>query len=472
VQCIFNDEKPVAYILLSDPEDIQSFATQGDSNQLAAECRILVGNDLRGQVVVDTEKFNMYLECHGGCDPFDRIWTYVRRGEEEPLQEFPFLLTVGRLRHLVDSGKITLGPAVSDLLRNEAGKWLTAHESRKPSAEAISLAQRFGPVFSLARSISENKDIPAIDQKMKVKVHLLEADDDAGTNQVWHEYTCEVVLSDSLIAQAREAARRFAETPHPLGWVTTWRNVSLFVGDSPEDEKGFRTDKADMEELCLNLQQMYDSLPESPAGAGILQYFVGWDAHIPESKPNTFYHGLCHGLRVSHDVSQLFMRIHRNSREAFLLEQLFEYLAAKAAEAFFDEQITLSAASPFENARPLPGHIAKAIVPPFQLQSQDIEILAGQVDQELIAKVGPLYAKGSKRSGDPPRASVLESGRSAAFYEGVIHAMALSERIMAIYEGNILPMKVSGSLELEAGSHRVCCMAARHWVQAMYGAVN
>jgi hypothetical protein len=40
----------------------------------------------------------------------------------------------------------------------------------------------FRPRFSLARSIFEDKDIPAVGQKWDVKVHLLEANDDAGTN--------------------------------------------------------------------------------------------------------------------------------------------------------------------------------------------------------------------------------------------------------------------------------------------------
>lgn len=50
--------------------------------------------------------------------------------------------------------------------------------------------------------------------------------------------------------------------------------------------------------------------------------------------------------------------------------------------------------------------------------------------------------------------------------------MALSEHIMAIYKRNILPIALSDVLELEEGSHRVCCIAAKHWVQAVHGAVN
>ena len=132
---MFNDETSVASILLSDPEDIPAFASPRSSNRPASERRILVGDDLRAQVVVDTEKLNTYLDDHVESDPypFDRIWRYVRSGEEEALREFPFLLTAGRLRHLVSSGKITLEPAVSDLPRLEPGKWLTAQKSRKPS---------------------------------------------------------------------------------------------------------------------------------------------------------------------------------------------------------------------------------------------------------------------------------------------------------------------------------------------------
>lgn len=255
-----------------------------------------------------------------------------------------------------------------------------------------------------------------------MKVHLLEAEDDAGTNQVWHEYTCEVVLSDGLITQAREAARRYAEAPHPLRWVTTWRNVSLLVGDNMEDEKGFRTDDADMEELRLSLQEMYDSLSESPAGAGILQYFVGWDAHIPEEKPKDFYPGLCHGFRVSHDSSRMLMQIHPESREVHLLEQLFEYLAAKAAEAFLDEHVETPSTSQHEGARPLPRYVLEGWVLPFRLETQDIEKLSLQIDHELIARVGPLFTKTVARPGEPPPVPVLEPGCGAVFYEGVVHA--------------------------------------------------
>lgn len=470
---MINDEKSVAYILLSDPEDIPSLASPQGSNRPASECRILTGVDLRAQIAVDTKRLNAYLDDHPESDPnlFDRVWGYVRSGDEEALGRLPFLLTAGRLRQLVDSGEITLQLAEANLPTHESEQWLTAHESKEPTRDALSLARRFGPIFSLARSIFEQKEIPAVGQEWNVKVHLLEPDD-GGHDHVWHEYACQVVLTDLLISQAIEAARRYAMDPHPLGWVTTWKNISLIVGDPEEDKKGFRTDEADMEELYVVLQEMYDCLPETPSGSGILQYFLGWNGHIPRERPNTFYHGLCHGFRVSHDVSQLLMRIHPDSREAFLLEQLFEYLAAKAAEAFFDEEIKLPAAFPFENPRLLPVHIAKAIPPPFQLGNQDIETLAGQVDKRLVANVGPLYAKVSRRPGDPPRALVVEPGHSAAFYEGVIHAMALSERIMAIYEGTVLPAKEAGFLELEEGSHRACCLAARHWVHAVHGAVN
>lgn len=39
--------------------------------------------------------------------------------------------------------------------------------------------------------------------------------------------------------------------------------------------------------------------------------------------------------------------------------------------------------------------------------------------------------------------------REACRKIGVIHAMALLERIMTIYEGNILPIKVSGASNLK-----------------------
>jgi hypothetical protein len=468
---MFNNEKSVAYILFSDPENLPSFASPRSSHLPTLERRILVGDDLRAQIVVDTEKLNMYLEDQAESDPhpFDRIWTFVRHGEEEPLREFPFLLTAGRLKHLVAAGKITLEPVEGDLSRNKRGKWLAARESRKPSADAVSLAHTFGPVFSLARSIFEDKDIPAAGQKWEVKVHLLEADDDAGTNQVWHEYTCEVVLSDALIAQAKEAARRYSEAPPPFGWVTKWRNVSLFVGSDTEEEKGFRTDEADMEELRLSLREIYDFLSESAVGAGILQYLVGWDAHIPKELPKDFYHGLCHGFRVSRDSSRILIQIHSESREARLLEQLFEYLAAKAAEAFLDEPIEARCASMFGGLRPLPRYVLDRCVLPFRIETRDIEKLSLDVDQELIAKVGPLFSKTTTTPGEPPRAPVLEPDYGAVFYEGVVHAMTLSEHIMAIYEENILPAEITDVLNLEQGSHRVCCIAARHWVQAIHG---
>lgn len=322
--------------------------------------------------------------------------------------------------------------------------------------------------FSLARFIHESRAIPEAGTKWEVQAHLLE--DDGSTKGVWHEYTCEVVLSADLIAQAIDAAQRYAMAPHPLGWVTTWKNISLIIGDREEDKKGFRTEEDDMEELCFVLQEMYDSLSETPVSAGILRYFIGWNVHIPNGKSKTFYHGLSHGFRVSHDISQLLMRIYSGSREVFLLQQLFEYLAARSAEAFYDERIDLPIISPFEDTRTLPEHIVKGIVPPFEIQVQDIEILAAKVDQELIGKVGPLFARASRGPGEP--APMIEPGYSTSFYEGVIHAMALSERIMAIYEGNILPMREPKVLELEAGSHRGCCMAARHGMQAMHGTVN
>jgi hypothetical protein len=107
---MFNDEKSTAYILLSDPEDLPSFASSLSSNSPASECRILVRDNLRAQIVVDTEKLNTYLEDQRESDPypFDRIWRHVRGRGEEALREFPFLITAGRLKYLVTSGKKTL----------------------------------------------------------------------------------------------------------------------------------------------------------------------------------------------------------------------------------------------------------------------------------------------------------------------------------------------------------------------------
>lgn len=466
-----DEENAVAYVLLSDPEGLPSFTSPTSSNRPVSEQRILRGDDLRAQILVDTEKLNTYFQSHAQSNPspFDEIWMHVRSGDEDALQEFPFLLTAGRFKHLIDAGEITF-QSLEDV-SPEPGRWLTGDASGNPPKDVVSLAHRWGPVFSLARFIHETQDIPEAGTKWHVYVYLME-EDEAGATKTWHEYSCEVTLSDGLIAQAAEAARRYVEDPHPLGWITKWKNISLIVGDREEDRKGFRTDESDIKGLCLVLQEMYDCLPETPAGAGILQYFIGWNVHLPTGKAKTFYHGLCHGFRISHDVAQLLMQIHSDSREVFLLEQLFEYLSAKAAETFSEEQIEIPTVSPFENVRPLPRNITKRTVLPFQLQRQDIEILAGQVDKSLLAKLGPLYTRPSRRPGESPSAPLLESGYSTTFYEGVIHALSLSERVMAIYEKNILPRRVTGALAMAEGSHQSCCIAARHWVQALYGSVN